>query len=128
MVYIENLVQGLVLAAVIDKAIGNTYWIADERSYTMNEIVDTIESVLEREFGQECDHGRLRLPGWFSTLSEKADALIQWFGFYHQKIHVLSEMNKTIACTVSKAQEDLGYYPEYSLKKGVKISLAEIYN
>ena len=128
MVYIENLVQGLVLAAVIDKAIGNTYWIADERSYTMNEIVDTIESVLEREFGQECDHGRLRLPGWFSTLSEKADALIQWFGFYHQKIHVLSEMNKTIACTVSQAQEDLGYSPEYSLKKGVKISLAEIYN
>ena len=128
MVYIENLVQGLVLAAVIDKAIGNTYWIADERSYTMNEVVDTIEAVLEGEFGQECDHGRLRLPGWISTFAERTAALIQWFGYYHQKIHVLSEMNKTIACTVSQAQKELGYFPEYSLKKGIQISLAEIYN
>ena len=61
-------------------------------------------------------------------LSEKADALIQWFGSYHQKIHVLSEMNKTIACTVSKAQEELGYSPEYSLEKGMESSLAEVYN
>ena len=94
----------------------------------MNEIVDTIESVLERKLGQKCDHGRLRLPDWFSDLSEKADSLIQWFGFYHQKIHVLSEMNKTIACTVSKAQEELGYSPEYSLGKGIESSLAEVYN
>ena len=128
MVYTENLVQGLVLAAVLEKALGKTYWIADERSYSMNEIVDTIESVIERKLGQKCDHGRLRLPDWFSDLSEKADSLIQWFGFYHQKIHVLSEMNKTIACTVSKAQEELGYSPEYSLGKGIESSLAEVYN
>ena len=82
----------------------------------------------ERKLGQKCDHGRWRLPDWFSDLSEKADALIQWFGFYHQKIHVLSEMNKTIACTVSKAQEELGYSPEYSLGKGIESSLAEVYN
>ena len=128
MSYTENLVQGLVLAAVTQKALGKTYWIADERSYTMNEVVDTIEAVLEGEFGQECDHGRLRLPGWISTFAERTDALIQWFGYYHQKIHVLSEMNKTIACTVSQAQKELGYFPEYSLKKGIQISLAEIYN
>ena len=53
---------------------------------------------------------------------------IQWFGFYHQKVHVLSEMNKTIACTVAKAQEELGYSPEYSLGKGIEISLEEVYN
>ena len=128
MVYTENLVQGLILAAVKEKALGKTFWIADERSYSMNEIVDTIESEIERKLGQKCDHGRLRLPNWFSTLSEKVDALIQWFGFYHQKVNVLSEMNKTIACTVAKAQEELGYSPEYSLGNGIEISLEEVYN
>ena len=53
--------------------------------------------------------------------------MIQWFGFYHQKIHVLSEMNKTIACNVLKAQEELGYSPEYSLREGIGLSLEEVY-
>ena len=48
-------------------------------------------------------------------------------GLYHQKIHVLSEMNKTIACDVSQAQNVLGYDPQISLEEGMRRSLAEIY-
>ena len=128
MVYTENLVQGLILSAVQEKASGKTFWIADERPYSMNEIIDTIEEEIERKLGKPCNHGRLRLPDWVGTFSEKIDAFIQWFGYYHQKIHVLSEMNKTIACSVAKAQEELGYSPEYSLAKGIEISLEEVYN
>jgi len=32
------------------------------------------------------------------------DAIVQGAGFYNSKIHVLSEMNKTIACSVARAQ------------------------
>ena len=94
----------------------------------MNEIVDTIEYLLERKFGKECDHGRMKLPNWIGNLAEKVDALIQYLGFYEQKIHVLSEMNKTIACNVSRAKDDLGYSPEFSLRKGMENSLSELYN
>ena len=42
---------------------------------------------------------------------------------YHQKIHVLCEMNKTIACTVAKAEAELGYAPPVVLEEGMRRSL-----
>ena len=59
---------------------------------------------------------------------EKMDAAFQWLGLYHQKIHVLSEMNKHIACSVNGAKIDLGYSPEFSLETGMHTSLSELYN
>ena len=124
MAYMDNLVQGLLLGAVRAEAVGGTFWIADERPYTMNEIVDTVERLLEHEFGVPCRHKRMRLPGIFSDVAGVADRLIQAAGFYQQEIHVLSEMNKTIACSVDKARRVLGYAPEVALEEGMRRSLA----
>ena len=127
MAYIDNLVQGLILAATTPEAAGQTYWIADRRPYAMNEIIDTIERLLETEFGQNCAHQRLRLPGLVSSIAWCCDSAVQKLGFYHQKIHVLSEMNKTIACSIEKAQRELAYDPQVELEEGMRRSLAEIY-
>jgi len=124
MSYIDNLAQGLVLAGLVDRAKGQTYWIADRRPYTMNEIVNTIERLLETEFGHTCAHRRLRLPGLASSVAYYADAAIQALGLYHQKIHVLSEMNRTIACSVARAEGELGYSPGIELEEGMRRSLA----
>ena len=124
MSYLDNLCQGLMLAAQVERASGQTYWIADRRPYTMNEIVDTVERLLDREFGGGCAHRRVRLPGWAADIAYVADRLIQAVGFYHQKIHVLSEMNKTIACSVARAQRELGYAPQVELEEGMRRSLA----
>ena len=51
------------------------------------------------------------------------DKIIQGLGFYHPKIHVLSEMNKTIACSIKKAETELGYSPKIDLKEGMFLSL-----
>jgi len=123
MSYIDNLCQGLLLAAMVERASGQTYWIADKRPYSMNEIVDTIERLLEKEFGQKCAHKRMRLPGLASEVAYVADAMLQSLGIYHQKIHVLSEMNKTIACSVAKAEQELGYRPAVELEEGMHRSL-----
>lgn len=123
MSYIDNLCQGLLLAATVERANGQTYWIADQRPYSMNEIVDTVERLLENEFGQKCAHKRLRLPGLASEAAFAMDAALQTFGIYHQKIHVLSEMNKTIACSVAKAERELGYRPVVELEEGMRRSL-----
>ena len=123
MAYIDNLCQGLILAAQTPSANGKLYWIADERPYTMNQIVDTVERLLESEFGQKCAHRRLRLPSFVSDVAQLMDASIQSLGGYQQKIHVLSEMNKTIACSVTRAQSELSYRPMIALEEGMRRSI-----
>lgn len=127
MAYTGNLSQGLILAASVPKAGGEIYWVADERPYSMNEIIGTIERLLEDEFGQTCAHKRMRLPGVASEIALLVDATLQSLGLYHQKIHVLSEMNKTIACRIDKAKRDLGYAPTVALEEGMRRSLAEAF-
>jgi nucleoside-diphosphate-sugar epimerase len=123
MAYVDNLCQGLLLAARVEGAKGRIYWIADQRPYSMNEIMDTVERLLETEFGQKCAHKRLRLPGFASSMAYVADATLQSLGLYHQKIHVLSEMNKTIACSPAKAERELGYRPAVALEEGMRRSI-----
>jgi nucleoside-diphosphate-sugar epimerase len=128
MVYIDNLSQGLILAAMTEKANGQIYWIADERPYSMNEIINTIERLLETEFGQACTHKRLKLPGFVSEFAQLADWGLQKLGLYQQKIHVLSEMNKTIVCSIFKSKRELGYTPTIALEEGMRRSLNWIIN
>ncbi len=123
MAYVDNLAQGLLLAASVPAARGRTYWIADERPYTMNEIVDCVERLLRDEFRVPCKGGRRRLPGAVAGIAERIDRMVQACGFYFQKIHVLSEMNKSIACSVARAKEELGYRPAVDLEEGMRRSL-----
>jgi nucleoside-diphosphate-sugar epimerase len=119
MVYVDNLVQGLLLAEANAGADGRTYWISDRRPYSMREIVTTVADVLEQDFGMEVRRGSLNLPGLASECALLVDKMIQGLGFYHQKIHVLSEMNKNIACSVRRAEEELGYDPRVELREGM---------
>ena len=123
MAYVDNICQGLLLCEKVDRAAGETYWIADRRPYPMNEIIDTIERVMEKDFGVRCAHRRMRLPGVASEVAWLVDTTIQGMGGYHQKIHVLSEMNKTIACSVAKAERELGYDPKVELEEGMRRSI-----
>jgi nucleoside-diphosphate-sugar epimerase len=38
-------------------------------------------------------------------------------------VHVLSEMNKTIACSIDQARRDLGYEPAVDLYEGMRRSI-----
>ncbi|MEH2091389.1 NAD-dependent epimerase/dehydratase family protein [Nostoc sp.] len=127
MAYMDNLCQGLILAAIVEGANGQIYWIADKHPYSMNEIIDTVEYLLESQFNQKCVHKRLKLPDFLSEIALILDALVQKTGFYHQKIHVLSEMNKTIVCSTLKAQRELGYTPQVTLKEGMRRSLKWVF-
>lgn len=123
MAYVDNICQAMLLAQQSTKAAGQAYWIADRRPYTMNEVVAAVEAVLEREFKIPCKRGRVRLPRFIGELATLIDASMQAIGLYHQKIHVLGEMNKTIACSIGKAQEELGYNPTVDLEEGMRRSI-----
>lgn len=123
MSYVDNVCQALLLAAKAEKANGRIYWVTDSRPYTLNQIVDTIEELLEKEFKIPVAHKRLRLPDIASEIALGIDAALQSVGIYHQKIHVLSEMNKTIAASNERAEKELGYKPMVDLKEGMRRSI-----
>jgi nucleoside-diphosphate-sugar epimerase len=123
MAYVDNLAAGLLLAAWTPRAAGQAYWIADEQPYTMNEIVDVVRAVLAEDFEMAVSSRRVRFPGLVSDMARLADATLQGVGFYQQEIHVLSEMNLNIACSVGKAQKELGYRPAVALREGMKRSV-----
>ncbi len=123
MVYIDNLCDGILKAAAHPKSGGQAYWIADERPYTMIEIIETIKNLYRDEFHQMVSEQQLRLPGFVGDIARFCDALLQGVGIYNQKIHVLSEMNLTIACRIEKAKRELGYIPKIELKEGMRRSI-----
>ena len=124
MTYIDNLCQAILLSEASPVANGQTYWVADRRPYSINEISDTVERLMEQEFGLKVAHKRLRLPSAAASLAHLADVVIQGLGLYQQEMHVLSQMNKTIACSIEKTQQDLGYVPTIELEEGMRRSLA----
>jgi nucleoside-diphosphate-sugar epimerase len=117
--YVDDLCQGLLLAARTAEASGRLYWVADARPYTLEEIVATVEDVLEGEFGIPCQRGRLRVPAWVGAAARAADAGLQATGFYQQSIHVLGELGATIACSIERARRELGYEPHVGLREGM---------
>lgn len=128
MAYVENLAQGLILAAHHPQASGKIYWIADEKPYSMNEIINVIEEILEKDFNIKCARKRMKLPNMASEVAYYIDKVMQSLGLYNQKIHVLSEMNKNIACSIELAKQELGYKPTIALREGMKRSIQSIIN
>jgi len=115
-------VQGVLLAELVTTSPGRAWWIADARPYTVNEIVATVGRALTDE-GFDVRPNRARVPDVVGRLAEAADALVQRSGRYHQQVHVLGEMNKSIACSIDAARWELGYEPAIELYEGMRRSI-----
>ena len=123
MSYVDSLAYGILLAVDKPEAAGQIYWIADERPYPMTEIVDTVRAVLRDDFSMPVAEKTVQMPGIISDAARLVDAGLQGVGLYHQKIHVLSEMNLTIACDIAHARRHLGYEPLLELREGMRRSV-----
>jgi nucleoside-diphosphate-sugar epimerase len=121
--YVDDVCQALLLCEAAAAAAGQVYWIADGRPYAMREIIDTVELVMERDFDLSVARKRVRLPAIVSDLAWLLDRGLQACGTYNQEIHVLSEMKRTIACSIAKAQRELGYEPTVGLEEGMRRSI-----
>jgi nucleoside-diphosphate-sugar epimerase len=118
MSYIDNVVQGLLLAERSEKANGQTYWIADKRPYETIEIYRTVAEILGVK-----DFRPRFAPSLASELCKCIDAALQFVGLYYTDFHVVGEMNKDIACSIEKAEKALGYRPTIELREGMEKSI-----
>jgi nucleoside-diphosphate-sugar epimerase len=65
----------------------------------------------------------IRMPRAAARLAERVDVLLQGRGRYQQPVHVLGELNHTIACDISRARDELGYRPTVALEEGMRASI-----
>lgn len=122
--YVDSLALGILLCASKPEAAGRFYWLADERPYPMHEIIDTVRDVLRDDFGMKVKEKTISVPSVIADTARIADRALQGVGVYHQKIHVLSEMNLTIACDISRSRKELGFEPLVDLRQGMKHSIS----
>ena len=122
MVFVENLVDGVLAAELVNAARGKGYWTADAEPYTVAEIVATVGAAL-RDEGLEVQPPSTSLPTLAARVAETADRFLQGVGLYQQQLHVLGEMGHTIACDISVARRELGYEPRVDLYDGMRASI-----
>jgi len=114
--------DAIVRAELTATPAGRGWWIADAEPYEVNDIVATVGRALEAE-GFAVAPNRARLPAIAGRVAERVDAVVQRTGRYVQPVHVLGEMDKTIACDIAAARAELGYEPTVALEDGMRQSI-----
>ncbi len=122
MVHVANLVDGVVRAVHVPEAAGQAFWIADAEPYPLSVIVETVRQALVEE-GYEVSSRSLHVPALVARAAERADRALQARGLYQQQVHVLGELDKTIACDISYSTKVLGYEPTIGLAEGMRQSI-----
>jgi nucleoside-diphosphate-sugar epimerase len=118
MSYVDNIVQGALLARDVPAAAGETYFIADRAPYTFLEILETVARLLDVGMKPR------RLPKLAGSCAQVVDTCMQAVGLYKQEVHVAGELGESIAVSIEKAERELGYSPEVELEEGMRKSIA----
>ncbi|MGB7946350.1 MAG: NAD-dependent epimerase/dehydratase family protein [Candidatus Binatia bacterium] len=120
LIYIDDLIDGIVLCATEDRAVGNVYILAGKQPVKLNQLVQVIAEHLGVR------PTRLRLPltpvyvaGWICEMICKP------FGInpplYRRRVDFF---RKTRSFDISKARAELGFEPRTDLQTGVALTAA----
>ena len=124
--YVGNVVEGLILAARSKQAIGQTYYISDERSYTITEVLNAIagaENVKLRII-----HLPVPVGNAIGLAVETLGKVLRFWPFIVKETGrptfsrntVKWSTGNTWICSIEKAKREFGYSPKISLQEGVK--------
>jgi nucleoside-diphosphate-sugar epimerase len=113
LLYVEDLIRGIILAAEKDEAEGGTFILADETVYTNEEIEEEISSALgSRAFRIRLPRPLLPVVAFFGQKMDKKGIInadrIRDFRFSHW------------TCNGGKARDELGYKSKITLREGIK--------
>jgi nucleoside-diphosphate-sugar epimerase len=116
MVYIDDLVQGYLLASYVDEAVGESFIIGGDEALELNELLETIGRVLNKPIKI------LRLPAWpFQILGTVMEKICIPMGIsppiYRRRVDFFT---KSRTFDISKAKRVLNYQPRVNLEEGVR--------
>jgi len=120
MSYIDNTVEGIILAINSKNTAEQIYWLGDEKPYKLIDIYNEIAKNLGVKIKP------LYMPWALCWLAEKIDQFTGKLDQYHKHIHIMGETGHDIWCDVSKAKRDFGYNPKISLQEGMKHTIDSI--
>jgi len=110
--YVDDLVQGIILCAERKEAVGNTYFMSEHDAHTNEEVVKLISSALNAKAL------RLKVPKFVmplcSFIGDKTRAGI----INKDKIKELT--HSYWVCNSRKASEEIGFTPRIVIKEGMK--------
>lgn len=114
--YIENLVEGLLLAEKNGKFLGETYIIADELPYSQVEIQNTILELV----GSDIPRRRRKLAPFIAKGAHTFEKMSNLFGLTFVELYSIFSLLFNFACDISTAKQELGYTPKYDLHTGME--------
>ena len=102
---------------------GRAWWIADAEPYEVDDIVATVGRALAAE-GFDVAPNRVRVPAdRRPPRRARRRTRPAHRAATSSRLHVLGEMDKTIACDISVARDELGYEPDVALEEGMRRSI-----
>lgn len=119
LIYVKDLVDGMMLASASQSSLGKTYFLAEDRSYSWGEISETIAGCLNKRIF------KLHLPLQLAHLS----AMFNEAGAYlldnpamvtRQKVREMSQLYWTVSSQAAK--EDFGFQCRYDLARGMAVT------
>jgi nucleoside-diphosphate-sugar epimerase len=117
LIYVTDLVEGIYLSSISEKAIGQIYFVSSEKFYTWNEINKITADVLGKKALV------VKVPHF---LVYTIAAIAQFFAIFSKNAATLNiEKAKDITqqywiCDTSKAIKDFGYRQNISAEEGIK--------
>ncbi|MGD8426171.1 MAG: NAD(P)-dependent oxidoreductase [Balneolaceae bacterium] len=115
MIYVADVVQGILKAANQSTPGVNTYFITGTEVYTWNQIRGTATKVL----GKKAIPIYVK-PKYVEKIAGTFEKAGSFFGIYPVlNREKAKELILEWTCTSKKAQQELGYMPEYSLDEGI---------
>jgi nucleoside-diphosphate-sugar epimerase len=112
-IHVQNLAELCYLALTRMEAVGQTYYAADDRTYTTKEIVDSMAAAL----GVQARF--LRLPAVVAKIAYRMDMMLAALGVYWQTLHLVGEADWNVGLSCEKAKKELGYTSQRSLNEGM---------
>jgi nucleoside-diphosphate-sugar epimerase len=113
LLYVDDLVQGIILSAVSMDAEGKIYFLSDNRFYTNEEIVNEISSALNTKAL------RLKLPRFIMPFCSFIGERTNKHGIINRD--KMRELNHSHwICNAEKARKEIGFISKVGLKEGIK--------
>ena len=118
MIYIDDLIDGILLCGAKKEAIGNVYILGDESFVTINRLVEMIADVL----GVKAPRFHFPFtPAYYASIL--CEFICKPLGIdpplYRRRVDFF---RKNRAFDISKAKRELGFRPKVDLKTGIRLT------